>query len=416
MATRNTVSLAERVSVVVPEHTNLDSAIDQFSASVEQEVDELITLRDAGESVIPEVDFGDIAPTGFDDSQQALIRKRGCVVVRGVIDEALANQWNEQLECYLRTNRYYEDLAIAIEQGDTGRAKHPNILDIYWSRTQLEIRQAQPMEEVKRHLNSLWQVASFGPGSFDANNSITYADRVRIRQPGDQTHGIVPHVDSCSLEAWLTSDSIGRNYKQLLNGDWNRFDPFVATNRVSTESKPHNDSNGVFRTYQGWMALTQQGANCGTLQLVPSSRCMGWLFLNLLRSSMRNEDLRSPLPGESFNLHLDKHAAIIEGLTSIPTMNAGDTVWWHPDVVHGVEKSNLSETNSSVVYLGNAPDCQRNRDYLHCQLNAFEKGINPPDFPPSEIESFYTDRGESTHLSSLGRQQMGCVANQEKRA
>ena len=193
----------------------------------------------------------------------------------------------------------------------------------------------------------------------------------------------------------------------MLNGDWKRFDPFVASNRVSTKSKPYSDSSGVFRTFQGWMALTSQGAHCGTLQLVPTSRCVGWLFLALLRSSMHDEELLFPLPGGSYNLHADKHAALVRGLTSIPTINAGDSVWWHPDVVHGVEKSNLSKTKSSVAYLGIAPDCERNTDYLRGQLTAFEQGTSPPDFPHSEIESTYAGRGVAKHLSDLGRRQMG---------
>lgn len=412
MASSNSISFVELVEAVLPKHTNIESLFNQFNESIEHEIDELVATRDDGDTVIPEVDFSDIANTGFTAAQQDLIRKRGCVVVRGVIEERQADSWNNQLEQYLKSNQYYEDLAKDIDNGDLVRAKHPNILAIYWSRTQLEIRQSQQLEETKRHLNSLWQVAKSGPGSFDVNKSIAYADRVRIRQPGDQTHGIAPHVDSCSLDAWFNSDSIWHSYKKLLNEEWKDFDPFLATKRVSTMSEPHPDACGVFRTFQGWMALTAQGAHCGTLQLVPTSRGVGWLFLSMLRSSMRDEALTFPQPGEPYKLDADKHATLIRGLTSIPTINAGDSVWWHPDVVHGVEKSNLSKTNSSVAYLGIAPDCQRNRAYLRKQLTTFEKGTSPPDFPHSAIESAYAGRGLTEHLSELGKKQMGVHLDQ----
>ena len=187
VASSSSVSLAELVDAVLPKHTNVESLFNQFDESVEQEIDELVALRDAGEAVIPEVKFSDIARAGFTDAEQKLIRKRGCVVVRGVIDEAQINEWNQQLEQYLQTNHYYQDLADAIDNGDLLRAKHPNILDIYWSRTPLEIRQSQQVEETNRHLNSLWRVDKSGPGAFDGNNSIAYADRVRIR--GDYGKG-----------------------------------------------------------------------------------------------------------------------------------------------------------------------------------------------------------------------------------
>jgi len=209
------------------------------------------------------------------------------------------------------------------------------------------------------------------------------------------------------MESWFSSEHIARMYAPLLNGNWQDFDAFNAVGRVCTDQKPHQDSCGVFRTYQGWIALTAQGSGCGTLQLVPSSRCVAWMFLNMLQSSLNNDDQVYPLPIEAYILHKQKHALLIEGVCSLPHLHAGDTVWWHPDAVHGVEKSNYSTTPSSVAYLGIAPDCERNRRYLRSQLASFNEGHSPPDFAAAHIEKHYQNRATVTHLSELGLQQMG---------
>jgi len=400
-------SLLNMVRAVLPEHVDLALITDQFNASMMDEIASLTALRDAGKPVIPEVSFDDLSNGGFTHDQQQLVKKRGCVVVRRTVTEQQANDWNLRLEDYLASNSYYQELDKAVELGDVERGKHPNILDIYWSRSQLEIRQSARLHQVQQHLNRLWRVAESGKGAFDQAQTCTYADRVRIRQPDDQTHGLPAHVDSCSLESWFDSDTIWRTYKTLLNGDWQEYDAYDAIDRACTERTPHAGACGMFRTFQGWMALTPQGADCGTLQLVPSSRCVAWMFLNMIQSCETGDEPTLPVPNAPYNLDKQKHAQLIQGLCSIPDMRSGDTVWWHPDVVHAVEHSNHSNIPSSVVYLGNAPVCRRNLEYLRAQLGAFNKGVSPPDFPDTEIEASYVGRSTTTELTSLGAQQMG---------
>jgi len=400
-------SLSTLVRGLVPEHVDIEKVFNDFDASLRVEIDELARLRDAGQSVIPEVTFSELSSNGFTTDQAELVRRRGCVVVRGTFDELDTNRWNEQLTDYLDTNHYYSDLQKAIHAGDTERAQHPHMLDVYWSKSQLEIRQSFRLQVLQKRLNELWRVKSTGIGAFNPDLSCSYADRVRIREPGDQLNGLSPHVDNCSMEAWFSTETIARTYGTLLNGQWQNFDAFDAVDRVMTDRKPHPDSCSVFRTYQGWVALTPQGADCGTLQLVPSSRCVAWLFLNMLLSSLNNDDQVFPKPIEAYMLHPEKHALLVSGLCSIPSLQAGDTIWWHPDAVHAVEKSNDANIPSSVAYLGISPDCERNRRYMQAQLAKFKLGLSPPDFPACDIEKHFHNRATEAHLSALGAQQMG---------
>ena len=88
-------------------------------------------------------------------------------------------------------------------------------------------------------------------------------------------------------------------------------------------------------------------------------------------------------------------------------MKPGDTVFWHPDVIHAVEFSNTSTHHSSVLFLGVAPDCARNRYYQQSQLACFADGLSPPDYPAVNAESSYKGRAALSDLDSLGRRLMG---------
>ena len=405
--TVNVFSLSSLVRGLIPQNVIIDEVCSEFNASVRDEIDSLVALQKAGLNVVPEVTFSQLCSHGFTAHLANLVRRRGCVVVRGTVAESDANRWNRELDEYLNTNHYYFQLRKAIDAGDADRASHPHMLDIYWSKSQLEIRQSSRLRIVQQHLNRLWRVKKTGVGEFNTDLSYSYADRVRIREPGDRLNGLKPHVDNSSMEAWFSSETIARMYGSLLNGQWQYFDAFNAVGRVCTDRKPHPESCGVFRSYQGWMALTPQGPGCGTLQLVPSSRCVAWLFLNMLQSSLNNDDQVFPKPNEAYLLCAEKHHMVLRGLCSIPHLRAGDTVWWHPDTVHAVEQNNNAKKPSSVAYLGIAPDCERNKQYMRSQLVKFKQGLSPPDFPACDIEKQYQNRATEAHLSDLGAQQMG---------
>ena len=97
----------------------------------------------------------------------------------------------------------------------------------------------------------------------------------------------------------------------------------------------------------------------------------------------------------------------LEGLVSIPEVQPGDTVWWHPDVLHAVEDADNGRGYSNVLYIAAAPSCGKNRAYLERQRPAFLAGESPPDFGAEHYEVGYQGRGALTDLSPLGRRQMG---------
>ena len=117
-----------------------------------------------------------------------------------MFDDSLIHQMNKDLESYIEENNYYEDQKKKsnIDQyfSDLQSGK-PQIFGLYWSKTQVNIRQSNELDLVKKWLNSLWTHEHNGETIFDPNNELVYADRVRRREPGDKTlayHLIVMQV------------------------------------------------------------------------------------------------------------------------------------------------------------------------------------------------------------------------------
>ena len=46
-----------------------------------------------------------------------------------------------------------------------------------------------------------------------------YADRVRRRQPGDETLGLSPHMDAGTVERWI-DPGFQKVYRNVFAGNW----------------------------------------------------------------------------------------------------------------------------------------------------------------------------------------------------
>jgi hypothetical protein len=163
----------------------------------------------------------------------------------------------------------------------------------------------------------------------------------------------------------------------------------------------------MFRTFQGWTALTRQGQGDGTLQLIPIAESMVYILLRALQPDVAEDDLCGAMPGRALSIHPQYHGLLLEALSSIPRMEPGDTVFWHTDVVHAVENEHRGKGYSNVMYIAATPACTKNTAYLARQASAFLAGRTPPDFAPDDFEVDFKGRGTEADLTALGRSQLG---------
>jgi len=384
------------------------NAYDVVRSAMLAEVNAIVDEREAGKCVIPELEFAQIQSNEVSSDTRARIRRRGCVVVRGVFERARAEDWNGELGDYISDNDY---LTKAKEKAglDTYfaglKSGAPQIFGLYWSKPQVMARQAESMAATKRFLNRLWDVAGpMGP-EFDPDNDYAYADRTRRREPGDTTLGLSPHMDSGSYERWL-DPAYQKIYAAIFSGHWQDYDPWKATFRTQTREYASPAVCSMFRTFQGWTALTRQGPNDGTLSLFPVANSIGYFLLRALQEDVPDDDLCDAAPGRALGASAKWHADILSGMTSIPTVAPGDTVWWHPDVIHSVADEHKGTEYANVIYIGASPRCSKNEAYARKQAQAFLAGTSAPDFAAEDYEVDFVGRATMEDLTELGRRQM----------
>ena len=388
---------------------DLDSSFIKLSISLKEEVEEIIALAANGSEVIPEVNFTDIHKGAVSSNLTQLVKKRGCAVIRQVFSSERVNDWNEQIVEYIESNQYYNKeikkrgLDQYFSQLASGR---PQIFGLYWSKPQIEARQSEELATTRRWLNRLWDHNQSGKPVFNPDQECSYADRLRRRQPGNSTLGLSPHVDGGSVERWL-DEGFHNVYRHVYSGEWQKYDPFAAAHRTETKEIPSPAVCQMFRTFQGWTALTSQGPGEGTLQLIPIARGMAWILLRALQKDVAADDLCGAKAGRALSILTDYHQLLIKALVPIPKVQPGDTVWWHPDVIHAVEDHHQGNDYSNVMYIGAAPDCEKNQIFLPKQADAFLQGRSCPDFAPEDYEVDFAGRAQLSNLTDLGRLQMG---------
>ena len=348
---------------------------------------------------VPEVAWRAIAEGSAPDDLPAQVRRSGCVVVRGVFDRVQAEEWDDEIAAYLAAN----DADARSRAARPGRwdAGPPQMYSIYWSRPQVLARHSRNLAAVRAWLNRLWRHGH----AFDPDRECTYADRIRRRTPGDVSLALGPHIDGGTAGRWL--DPAQRHpYRAVFAGEPGVFDPFDATGRTEACGREANACS-VFRTWQGWTALTAQGPGDGTLQVVPIARAIAWVLLRPFLADVAEASLCGAEEARALWITPEFHAPLLRGLTPIPPVEPGDTVWWHPDLIHAVGTRHDGRQPANVMYIPAAPDCPRNRAALAAQRAAFCTGRSPPDFPQDDLETDFTGRAGPELLSALGRRQMG---------
>jgi Protein of unknown function (DUF1479) len=390
---------------LLPRREDLKRAYAEVKDHVNRAVDIVRREVAAGRAVVPEIDYRDIRNNTVAEGIRQSIRKSGCAVVRGVFPGHLAGEWFAQVGEYLETNNYeqLEGEKRSLDKYFSAlKAGKPQVFNVYWSKPQVMARQDARLAETRGFLDRLWKYE----GVFNPDRQCTYADRVRRRQPGDKTLGLSPHMDAGTVERWI-DPGYQKVYENIFVGDWRGYDPFDGTHRLETREIPSPAVCSMFRTYQGWTALTRQGPKDGTLRLIPIAEGIAYVLLRALQDDVEEADLCGAAPGRALGVSPEWHPDLIAGLISIPEVMPGDTVFWHTDICHAVGDEHAGSEYASVIYIGSAPDCGKNRAYLPKQRQALLEGRSAPDFAAMDFEVDFKGRATEKDLTDLGRAQMG---------
>ncbi|KAF5566344.1 hypothetical protein FPHYL_3795 [Fusarium phyllophilum] len=392
---------------------------------------EVSHIEDLGAHLIPSIEFGDL-----DDSVQTArfghdLRRYGVGVVRKVVPRADTDTAVRETVDYLDSKRHIK----ALQQHD------PACFDFFWTPAQVRSRAHPNVLSAQRFMMSLWETNP--DDQLVTRLPITYVDRIRVHGNGENqsnslnvppleppqsaddwiqalqsSAGITAQVDNGSLERW-EPDGYQRagTYNHIFHGQWEDYDPWKCTSRTSVTTDLYNGYGActIFRMFQGILALST--VEPGMVRLLPSPKLATAYYLlrpffttktpppenrtgpeweaylapeNWKLQTEPDSIIHGAVPGhaqritETWHPHLHLRNSMI----TLPTLQPGDYIFWHPDLPYYLSSNNYglktpSGSKSEVsmlVYIPAAPLTQTNALYLARQRKAFQRGHPGPDF------------------------------------
>ena len=304
--------------------------------SLESVTERLARLRS---DAVPILHMEELQGQGFSEEQRKQLKSSGCCIVRGVLTDDEAGSLFQDIKEFTGQNK---------GKIPGWPAESVAIFNLYNSPTQIAIRTHPNHMKLQRLLNSLYhdETGETSP------EPLSYTDAVRIRPPGQPFLGLGPHIDAGSLCRWA-DPQYRRVYDAIFSGQPEKFDAYDLgirhkANQFLFEAKAHSV---VFRSFQGWTALTPAAAREGTLMLYPEvTNVIAYVLLRPFFSPPeKEEDIMdaskwtfdpdtTAFPGtfkdqsQRMSITSHPHLRFEQCLTYIPKMNPGDTVWWHTDV------------------------------------------------------------------------------------
>ena len=381
--------------------------VEEVFAAIEARVAERVAeIEAAEENVWPIIDYADIEAGTVPAETVELVHRRGCALVRGHFEREQALAWDRDILDYVERNNFFEDYRGAGDDFFGSVGSRPEIYPVYWSRAQMEARQSDRMARVQSFLNHRWTYESDGVQWFDPDRDSLYPDRIRRRPPGASSGGLGAHIDVGTLDLWMTS-AYQQAFRHLFDGSVERYDPWDASHRTSGPQYPGTTMCSAFRTFQGWTALSDMAHDQGVLFTVPIPEAMAYLMLRPLLSDVPEDDMCGVTVNQVYPVSEKWHPLLVRAFSGIPDIQAGDSVWWHCDVIHGVAPVENQQGWGNVMYIPAAPWCPRNEEYAPKVREAFLNGDSPSDFPEEHYERSWPDRFQPEQLNETGRRGLG---------
>lgn len=330
--------------------------------------------------MIPSIEYADIVSGGITRTQLSTIRHRGTAIIRNVLPRSEALALKSRAQEYISANQS----RVRAFPPDS-----PAVYELYWSPSQVHARAHPALLRAQSFLNSLWH-SSDPTSQICTEYPLTYADRLRIRQPGDAKFALGPHTDGGSLERWEDPE-YASVYSSILSGNWETYDPFDGRHRLNATMDLYNGGGAcsTFRLFQGWLGMSSTGPGEGTLRVLPLLKhATSYAILRPFFDPVSGKlNLDSTFPGsaqgaaQEYNAATHPHLELEETMVSIPRVEPGDYVAWHCDQIHAVDAEHRGKGDSSVLYIPACAMTKRNVEFMQKQRMTALSYSPPPDFP-----------------------------------
>jgi hypothetical protein len=462
-------------SLVAGHEKELEASWARLIKALRDDVDEIASR---GSSLTPSIDFGDIHNPDARAAFSRDLKRYGLGLVRGVVPRADAQVAIDETVKYLEKQTDFKQPSpqdptcfdFFWTPAQVRTRAHPRVLEAQrfamslWD-NKVDDRMALrfPIAYGDRLRIHGADIGNVGPDAAAANKAKEAdelpedieldeeldAQKAAADLLGDFTSStIIAQVDNGSLERW-EPDGYGRDgtYDAVFRGEWEKYDPWDPTHRVTATSDLYNGYGAcsIFRMYQGVVALST--IEPGLIRLLPSPKLATAYFLlrPFFAPKTKAPERRDGPEWDAFldpsNWELEKEqSTIIHGavpghaqrltetwhphlhlrrtLQTIPTLQTGDYIVWHPDLAyHMTSNPNVMASRaptpppmvegedskpsggkpvSILVYVPAAPLTQTNALYLARQRKTFQRGHPGPDFDS-------TGSGLGSEATHIGR-------------
>ncbi|KAF8866446.1 hypothetical protein BDZ45DRAFT_795500 [Acephala macrosclerotiorum] len=249
---------------------------------------------------------------------------------------------------------------------------------------------------------------------------LTYANRMRIWQPGDSAFALGPHINGGSVGRWEPNGyGLGNAYSQIFQGTWEAYDPWEASCRIPAVGGLYQGSGNflMFRMFKGRLSHSYTGLREGILMVNLLNKLGTGYFLSRLFSDPvatgkglkegKEWRLKSVTEMDSAlqGANLGNGQELNDTMAHIPKIEPGDFVVWHCDSIHAVDTRHAGKGDSSVIHIGVNPTTESNVKYLLSQRENFLAGHLGPDFPGGKREFEYVRRSTTEFVAEKGREE-----------
>lgn len=140
---------------------------------------------------------------------------------------------------------------------------------------------------------------------------------------------------------------------------------------------------------------------------VPIPSAMAYLLVRPLLQDVPDDSLCGVSPHKVLPVDEKWHSLLLRAKSLIPNIQAGDSVWWHCDIIHGVERIKNQQGWGNVMYIPVTPGCEKNLRYATRCAKYFRNGLSPDDFPEEHYEKNWKIRLQWDELSAIGKHTFG---------
>ncbi|KAJ3560096.1 hypothetical protein NP233_g11059 [Leucocoprinus birnbaumii] len=380
-------------------------------------------VSEVGTNYIPQVEYAELDELSPDELE--MIKRRGCVVIRDIVDDERAIAWRETLREIVKVNPGIEGVPENDKQ----------FFQLYWTKPQVQARADPKLLKATVWLNHLYHDKSQQKSdNVDLSIPLTYADRFRIRKVDSKWGFHPPHIDGGTIERW-EDPAFRKCFETILSGDWGAHDPYNLQGRLDARSSLYGRPNQstVFRTFQGWLSMSETGPTQGTLKVFPDVLLSNaYIILRPFFKPVAPAESSDILDPKNWEIDLETtefpgiwardggwagphptptshpHLFLEKTMISVPQVSPGDAVFWHCDVIHSVEEEHTGTEDSAVMYIPAVPFTEQNADYVQRQKDCFLKAERPPDFPKGPAEAGFVGVATVNDVDNdLGRRAMG---------